>query len=415
MFINCPFCRALVATDPATDLPPDHCPRCAAKLRGLDAEASGPATSTALQAGEPAPVPRLDPDFLLQVPSPDMSLPEGGSGATPSELSSQIHQIVALEAPGAASDITPAIAPIATMLKRGDEATSPNDADETAGNAGATAREAKPTPPSAGAPVPTLAASPAEPVTTNLAPVAAPVVQALDLPTGHAGRNDAAGPPADVGLAAAQAGPGAPAPAPAATLAADQAGATAVAATVPAAALPGSPSAVRASAPSFMHRQARPGDTGLHWKTLAAIAALSLLLALQLLLADRAQLAADARWRPLVANVCGVLGCALPPWREPAAFTVLAREVRPHPSTPGALRVSATFRNDARWPQPWPRLRLTLSDVDGNAVASRDFSALDYLGAAPAQAELHSGQSASIAMDIVEPETQSVAFDFELH
>jgi hypothetical protein len=105
----------------------------------------------------------------------------------------------------------------------------------------------------------------------------------------------------------------------------------------------------------------------------------------------------------------------LPPWREPAAFTVLAREVRPHPSTPGALRVTATFRNDARWAQPWPQVRLTLSDVNGNAVAARDFNARDYLGAVPAQVELRSGQSASIAIDVVEPESRSVAFDFQLY
>ena len=33
MFINCPYCRTLVATDPVTDLPPTHCPQCASLLR----------------------------------------------------------------------------------------------------------------------------------------------------------------------------------------------------------------------------------------------------------------------------------------------------------------------------------------------------------------------------------------------
>ena len=173
--------------------------------------------------------------------------------------------------------------------------------------------------------------------------------------------------------------------------------------------------ACRQGAAQFRPQRHRiPAAAGSDWKISAAIAALALLLVLQLLLADRAQLAADARWRPLVSTLCRVFGCTLPPWREPSAFAVLARDVRPHPSTPGALRVTATFRNDARWPQPWPRLRLTLSDVDGNAVATRDFSARDYLGAQPTPAELASGQSASIAMDVVEPAARSVAFDFEL-
>ncbi|HVI58069.1 MAG TPA: DUF3426 domain-containing protein [Luteimonas sp.] len=185
-------------------------------------------------------------------------------------------------------------------------------------------------------------------------------------------------------------------------------------ATAPTTAAPGVTAAAK-PLPSFARRHAGPGHGGFHWKTATAVATLALLLALQLLLADRARLAADAHWRPLVSTLCGALGCSVPPWREPAAFSVLARDVRPHPATPGALRVTATFRNDARWAQPWPRLRLTLSDVDGRVVAARDFAAADYLGATPAQAELHSGQSASIAMDIAEPARRSVAFDFDLH
>ena len=33
MFINCPYCKALVSTDPVTDLPPPHCPHCDSLLR----------------------------------------------------------------------------------------------------------------------------------------------------------------------------------------------------------------------------------------------------------------------------------------------------------------------------------------------------------------------------------------------
>ncbi len=148
----------------------------------------------------------------------------------------------------------------------------------------------------------------------------------------------------------------------------------------------------------------------LKWE-LAAIAALCLLLALQLLLSQRARLAADAQWRPLLSSLCGVLRCTLPPWREPEAFHVLQRDVRAH--APGVLRVSARIRNDARWAQPWPMLRLTLSDADGRAVASRLFQPREYLGGAPTQAQLDSGESASLRMDIVEPGPQAVAFTFD--
>lgn len=137
------------------------------------------------------------------------------------------------------------------------------------------------------------------------------------------------------------------------------------------------------------------------------------MLALQLLLADRAALAADARWRPVVASLCGALGCALPPWREPSAFQVVERDVRADPARAGVLRVSARLRNDARWAQPWPMLRLTLSDVHGRAVAARAFAPREYLGGAPTQSGLGSGQSATLSLQIREPGAQAVAFTFD--
>ena len=55
------------------------------------------------------------------------------------------------------------------------------------------------------------------------------------------------------------------------------------------------------------------------------IALLALLLGLQILLADRARLAADPGWRPVVENLCGALSCTLPAWHEPTAFLMLDR------------------------------------------------------------------------------------------
>lgn len=149
------------------------------------------------------------------------------------------------------------------------------------------------------------------------------------------------------------------------------------------------------------------------WRGPAAIAALALLLLLQAMLADRARLAAEARWRPLVSTLCTVLRCDVPAWHEPAAITLVRRDIRPHPSRSGVLHVTASFRNDARWAQEWPVLLLTLSDVDGRAVGARAFLPREYLGHAPAGAFFASGQAADVAMDILEPAPGVVAFTFD--
>lgn len=323
MFINCRHCRALVATDPVSDLPPLRCPRCRGVLR---ADTQAPtATPSVAQLLRPAAV---DPDDAAQCAAP--VVPAAVVDKTPpSGLPSAGESVVA--APEVVSDASaPAL-----------EASTPADSDS--------------------APVP------ATPTATS---TTLPAV-ASDTEAPHS---------ASQPLAVASAS---------------------------------TPIATRAS-PSF----ARPAR-GVHGSNLqqrwlmATAAALALLLALQVLLADRARLAGDPGWRPLLVSICGVLRCALPPWHEPTALTLLARDVRPDPATPGQLLISAMFRNDADWPQAWPRVVLTLSDLNGHVIGTRAFAPAEYL-ASPTDTEvLDAGQSAAIRLSIVEPAVPAVSFAFE--
>lgn len=149
------------------------------------------------------------------------------------------------------------------------------------------------------------------------------------------------------------------------------------------------------------------------WRPYAVIAALVAVLLLQIVLSDRERLAADATWRPLVSGACAVLQCDVPSWREPAAFTLVRRDVRPAPAQPGVLHVSASFRNDAVWAQAWPTLVLTLSDIDGRRVGSRAFGPAEYMGDATLPSTIASGNDVAVEMDILEPAPDVVAFTFD--
>lgn len=166
-------------------------------------------------------------------------------------------------------------------------------------------------------------------------------------------------------------------------------------------------------APSFVHAATPSATARRHWRPLAAIVALTVLLTLQLLLAQRQELAASARWRPVVSGLCGVLQCDVPPWHEPAAFTMLGRNVQPRPGAPGVLVATASFRNDARWPQPWPTLVLGLSNIDGQPVGQRAFSPREYRGDTADAGELSPGQSATVRFEVLEPAPRIVAFTFD--
>lgn len=308
MFINCPYCRTLVATDPVTDLPPTHCPQCASLLR----------RDASVEDDDTAPPP-IDLGNLLE---------SHAEGAAEEEASDALREDAHSDGP---DDIANGIEAQTPCIEDTIENTIVDAIDSEEGG-------------SAEVLAPALAA----PAVVAAAPVAA-------APVKRASRN--------------------------------------------------APSFVRGTGDASA---SRPRE---RWMPVVATM-LALLLGLQWLLADRARLATDPQWRPALSMVCKALRCELPPWREPSAFTLLQRDVRQHPNIPGALRVSATFRNDARWPQPWPSLRLTLSDVNGRPAGERSFRAEEYLGGPPSQPELASGESATVAMDILEPAARIVAYDF---
>lgn len=315
MFVNCPRCHSLVATDAVTGAPPEYCPYCdspiaghpgsAEETRSHDDESAAPAIVEALDDGQS----------------------QTDSDAASDEVPTATDETVADETDADVIDIAAAEAIVAEpVAEMADE--SPASGADVSANKDEPAKQDEP------------------------------------------------------------------------------------AVSTPAAAAPAKPRKKRA-APSFARRPAQIPDRPTPRWFWAIAAGLALLAGLQIVLADRAQLASDARWRPLIVSACDALHCSVPPWREPGAFAMLGRDVRQHPYMPGALRVDATFRNNARWPQPWPELVLTLSDVDGRALGMRTFSPQEYLGKKVTQKEIAPGQSVAIRMEVMEPAAGVVSFSFD--
>ncbi len=164
-------------------------------------------------------------------------------------------------------------------------------------------------------------------------------------------------------------------------------------------------------APSFAHGTGTRPRTRRRSEWLA-LGALVIALLAQVGWLTRDRMAANPQLRPLLAALCNTLHCTLPPWREPGAIAMLARDVIAQPDRPGVLRVQASFRNDAPWPQPWPTLALSLSDVNGRSLGARRFQPTEYFDGTAHAPELAPGQAISIGFDIVEPAPNVVAFDF---
>lgn len=87
-----------------------------------------------------------------------------------------------------------------------------------------------------------------------------------------------------------------------------------------------------------------------------------------------------------------------------------ALNVTTDPDSAGALSITGSLTNGAGLVQPWPLLRVVLTDRFGEALRSRDFKPVDYLPAGQAGTALAPGLSARFRLDIVDPGAEAVGF-----
>ncbi|MCB1561738.1 MAG: zinc-ribbon and DUF3426 domain-containing protein [Xanthomonadales bacterium] len=144
-----------------------------------------------------------------------------------------------------------------------------------------------------------------------------------------------------------------------------------------------------------------------------AVAVLTAIFLTQVLLAQRDALASDPMWRPLLLRSCELLGCDVVPWIAPQQIEVTSRDIRPHPSVPGALLVQLSFRNGAAFDQVWPQLELGMLDLSGKPLALRRFNAAEYLGRPPTNRVMARGLSVEATLEIADPGKQAIAYAFD--
>lgn len=165
--------------------------------------------------------------------------------------------------------------------------------------------------------------------------------------------------------------------------------------------------------PSFARLERLPERAPHTLRWVLACAALALLLGAQLVWAERRPLLHNPSFAPWLRSACAHLGCRLPLIADVDKLQLVSRDVRPHPSVPGALIISATVRNEAAFAQPYPVVTITLSDLDGNRIAMRRFRPSDYLDDATARTRgLAPGASTAMVFEVKDPGKKAVAFEF---
>lgn len=180
----------------------------------------------------------------------------------------------------------------------------------------------------------------------------------------------------------------------------------------PGAVQPALPLGAAARVPGFT-RSVAPAR-GRDWPWRVATALLLPLLLAQVAWAERHELLKNPLTRPWIARACATLGCALPLQRDSEGLVLLSREVRPHPSVPNALIISATMRNDAEHAQAFPLVEITLTDLDEHRIAMRRFHPREYVGdARTIGTGLASGASTALVFEVADPGKNAVAYEFK--
>jgi hypothetical protein len=120
------------------------------------------------------------------------------------------------------------------------------------------------------------------------------------------------------------------------------------------------------------------------------------------------------QWRASIESLCVQFGCVLPERRDPSRIRVISRDVRVHPRYEGVLQIKATLTNAANFRQPYPRVRFTLFNVNGQTIATRVFQPSEYLGRrVAASARLRPQTPFQVELDVLSPEEAAVSFEFQ--
>lgn len=118
--------------------------------------------------------------------------------------------------------------------------------------------------------------------------------------------------------------------------------------------------------------------------------------------------------RPLIEQLCAISGCELTLQRAPEQITITQRDLRTHPTIPGALLINITLSNDAPFTQPYPELKLSFFDLNQRLLATRTFQPPEYLSQ---QIDLNNGFPAdrplSTTIELIDPDKRAVNFKFE--
>jgi len=173
--------------------------------------------------------------------------------------------------------------------------------------------------------------------------------------------------------------------------------------------------AARAEAESlFASHEESPSILERRWPWMLAVAVLAAAFLLQVLHAERNDLARSPTLGPLVAGAYAFFGASVLAPTDLSAYELRQWGAASDPAAPGRLMLRASIVNRAPYAQPLPLLRLALQDRFGGTLGMRDIGPADYLPGAGGSSLLEPGERADALIRIVDPGTEAVGFELDV-
>lgn len=149
------------------------------------------------------------------------------------------------------------------------------------------------------------------------------------------------------------------------------------------------------------------------WLTLSFIMLLIMLAQIAYFKFDT--LSQDPSYRPIYSILCQVVDCQLPELQDVSQISTQHFTVRQHPSIEQALSIDTLLINNSPYPQSFPDLKITFTDLENQVIASRLFRPKEYLaGELAGQTTMLSQVPIHIALEIVNPGDNAMNYQIEL-
>jgi len=128
----------------------------------------------------------------------------------------------------------------------------------------------------------------------------------------------------------------------------------------------------------------------------------------------RGELSQNAGMRPWIEKMCAITNCEIPARHDIRAIKLIRRDITTHPKVDNALLISAALVNESKDMQPFPIMRIRLSDTVGQILASRKFNPQDYMDVdINLRKGMPPGSPIQISLEIVDPGKTAVNFEFD--